>query len=163
MISDKKTGGFPMKKMIPLILGSLILTSCAREISSDVYASRQVGEVSTTYSGVIKSVRPVLVQHGEQLEDNGLGLAGGGVVGGAVGNAVGRGRFLPTAVGAIAGAVAGTLAEKKLKEQTALEYVVQLENGNLITVVQGQDQVFAIGQPVYVLVSQFGRSRITPQ
>lgn len=152
-----------MKKMIFLTLGSLLLTSCAREISSDVYASSQVGEVSTTYAGVVKSVRQVLVQHGEQLEDNGLGLAGGGVVGGAVGNTVGRGRFLPTAVGAIAGAVAGTLAEKKLKEQSALEYVVQLDNGNLITVVQGQDQVFAVGQPVYVLVSSFGRSRITPQ
>lgn len=152
-----------MKIIILLMIGSVLLTSCAREISSDVYASGNVGDISTTYTGVIKNVRQVMVQHGEQLEDNGLGIAGGGIAGGAVGNAVGRGGFLPTAAGAIAGAVAGSLVEKKLKQQTALEYIVQLDNGNLLTIVQGQDQVFSIGQPVYVLVNQWGRSRITPQ
>lgn len=152
-----------MKKFILLALGTMFFTSCAREISSDVYSASQVGEVSTTYAGFIKNVREVTVANGEQLEDNGLGIAGGGVAGGVIGNAVGRGNFLPTAVGAVAGAVAGSFAEKKLKQQTAFEYIVELQNGNLLTVVQGKNQVFSIGQPVYVLVSQGGRSRITPQ
>lgn len=152
-----------MKQIVLLAIGALLCTSCARQISSDVYASRQVGEVSTTYAGTIKSVRQVMVQNGEQLEDNGLGIAGGGIAGGVIGNAVGRGNFAPTAAGAIVGAVAGSFLEKKLKEQNALEYIVQLDNGALMTVVQGEDQVFNIGQPVYVLVSPWGRSRITPQ
>lgn len=152
-----------MKQIILLAIGAILLTSCARQISSDVYASRQVGEVSTTYAGTIKSVRQVMVQNGEQLEDNGLGIAGGGIAGGVIGSAVGRGNFAPTAAGAIAGAVAGSFLEKKLKEQNALEYIVELDNGGLMTVVQGQDQVFNIGQPVYVLVSPMGRSRITLQ
>jgi outer membrane lipoprotein SlyB len=71
-----------------------------------------------------------------QLEDNGLGIAGGGVAGGVIGNAVGRGNFVPTAFGAVAGAVAGSFVEKKLKQQMALEYVVELYNGNLMTIVQ---------------------------
>ena len=141
----------------------VLFSSCARNISSDTYASRQVGEVSTTYAGVVRSMREITVEHGEQLEDNGLGLATGGIAGGVIGNAVGRGNVLPTAAGAIAGAVAGSFVEKKLKQQSALEYTVELENGNLLTIVQGKDQVFAIGQPVYVLVSPLGRSRITPQ
>ena len=152
-----------MKKCILLVIGALLLTSCARQISSDVYASRQVGEATLTYAGVIRSVRPVTVEHGENLEDNGLGIVGGGLAGGVIGSAVGRGNFVPSAAGAIAGAVAGAFAEKKLKEQTGLEYVVELDNGGLMTVVQGQDQTFPIGLPVYVLVSQGGRSRITPQ
>ena len=76
---------------------------------------------------------------------------------------MGRGNFAPTAAGAIAGAVGGAFLEKKLKEQNAFEYVVQLDNGQMMTVVQGKDQIFGIGQPVYVLTSQGGRSRITPQ
>lgn len=146
-----------------LTMSTMLITSCARQISSDVYASRQVGEVSTTYAGIVKNVREVTVEQGDQLENNGLGIAGGGIAGGVIGSAVGRGNFAPTAAGAIVGAVAGSLVEKKLKQQQALEYIVELDQGGLLTVVQGMDQAFVIGQPVYVLVSPQGRSRITPQ
>ncbi len=152
-----------ISKIALLVMGIALFTSCARQISSDVYTSRQVGEVSTTLAGYIKNVREVCMEQSEQLEDNGLGLAGGGVAGGVIGHAIGRGNLLPTAAGAIAGAVTGSLVEKKLKQQIALEYIVELENGALITVVQGRDHIFNIGQPVYVIVSQSGRSRITPQ
>lgn len=148
---------------ILLTAGILLFSSCARQISSDVYASRQVGEVSVTYAGIIRNVREVCIEQGDQLEDNGLGIAGGGVTGGVLGSTLGRGRFIPTAAGAIAGAVAGSLIEKKLKEQLAFEYIVEIENGGLMTVVQGRDQFFSIGQPVYVIISQTGRSRISPQ
>ncbi len=146
-----------------LAIGIMLFTSCARQISSDVYAARQVGEVSTTLAGYVKNVREVCMQQGEQLEDNGLGIAGGGVAGGVIGSSVGRGNFVPTAAGAIVGAVAGSFIEKKLKQQSAFEYVVELDTGGLITVVQGQDELFNIGQPVYVIVSQSGRSRLIPQ
>lgn len=146
-----------------MMLGLIFFTSCAREVSTDVYDTRMVGEVSTTYSGTIRSVREVLLSHGEQLEDNGLGIAGGGVAGGAIGSAIGRGNFAPTAIGAVAGAITGALVEKKLKQQMGLEFIVALDNGGLITVTQGTDQMFTIGQPVFVIISQFGRSRIIPQ
>lgn len=151
---------FFIRKMTLSAIGIIVCTSCARQITSDVYVSHQVGEVSTTYAGFIRSMRGVVVQQGEQLEENGLGIAGGGVAGGVLGNSIGRGNLLPTALGAVAGAVAGSLIEKKLKQQSALEYIVELENGGLVTVIQGEDQVFSIGQPVYVIVSQSGRSRI---
>jgi outer membrane lipoprotein SlyB len=150
-----------MKKFALFISGGLmLLTSCARQISSDVYSARQAGEISTTYPGFIKNVRAVCMDEGDRLEENGLGIAGGGIAGGALGNAIGRGRFVPTAAGAIAGAITGSLIEKNLKHQSAFEYIVELENGNLITVVQGQEHLFNIGQPVYVIVSGSGRSRI---
>lgn len=131
--------------LLLFMMSTVLITSCAREISSDVYSSRQVGKVSTTYAGTIKNVREVTVQQGEQLEDNGLGIAGGGIAGGVIGSAVGRGNFAPTAAGAIVGAVAGSLVEKKLKQQQALEYVVELDQGGLLTVVQGTDQQFDVG------------------
>src|SRR5262245_6230689 len=106
-----------MKNIILLIVNVLLLTSCARQMNSDVYTSRQVGEVSTTYGGVIRNIREVCIQEGSQLEDNELGIVGGGVAGGVVGSAVGRGHFVPTVVGAVAGAVTGSLIEKKAKQQ----------------------------------------------
>ena len=138
------------------------LTSCAREISSDVYVANRVGEVSTTYSGIVRNVRQVCVDASESLGDNQTGIIGGAATGGLIGNAFG-GNLLPTAVGAVAGAVGGSMIEKKLKQQSALEYIVEIENGGLMTIVQGNDNFFNIGQPVYVIVSQSGRSRIISQ
>jgi outer membrane lipoprotein SlyB len=154
---------FTYGNLFLLVVGTLLSTSCARQISSDVYTVRQVGEVSTTYAGFVKNVREVCMEQGEQLEENGMGIAGGGIAGGMIGNAIGRGNFVPTAAGAIAGAVTGAFVEKNLRQQSALEYIVQLDDGGLITVVQGPDQIFNIGQPVYVIVSRSGRSRITSQ
>ena len=154
-----------MKKTNLLILAAFsitCLTSCASNISSDNYVSRNVGEASTTYAGTIRSVREVCVDESNRLSGNQSGAVGGGAAGGLVGNALGGG-LLPTAAGAVVGAVGGSFIEKKLKQQSALEYVVQLEDGGLMTVVQGLDNPFCVGQPVYVIVSQFGRSRVVSQ
>src|SRR4029077_7017969 len=110
---------------ILLVAATLLLPSCARQISSDVYASRQVGEVSMTYAGIVKNVREVCVEQGDQLEDNKIGITGGGVAGGVLGSSLGRGNFVPTAAGAIVGAITGSFIEKKLKQQLALEYIVE--------------------------------------
>lgn len=152
-----------MKAVILLTLNALLLTSCVREIHSDVYTSRQIGEVSTTYPGIIRNIRYVSIQQGDQLDDNGLGIVGGGLAGGVIGNAAGRGHLAPTVFGAIAGAVTGSLIEQKAREQTGYEYTIELYTGGLITVVQGKDQYLGIGQPVFVMMSPSGRSRVVPQ
>ena len=150
-------------KHLFLILSSFLLVSCARQIDTDIYASAQIGEVATTYQGIIKNVRVVIVQHGESLDGNTLGVTGGGVAGGLIGDSVGNGHLFPKITGGVLGALTGALIEKKAKQQKALEYIVELNDGNLMTIVQGRDQVFAPGQPVYIQMSPRGRSRIIPQ
>jgi outer membrane lipoprotein SlyB len=137
-------------------------TSCARQISSEVYEGKCVGEASTTYSGVIAHVRQVTVQEGEFLQDNALGIVGGGVGGALVGSQIGKGsgNTLATIGGALAGATAGAFAEKALKTQNALEYTVHMDDGKMMTVVQGPSPAFSIGQNVYVVISTEGRSRV---
>ncbi len=151
-----------MKKLVLLILGAMLFTSCAQQISADVYGSRQAGEVSTTYTGVVKSVREVRVS-GDRLQDNTMGLASGGIVGGVLGGALGGGKFAPTAVGVVAGAVTGSLIEQQAKQQNAFEYIVELDNGSLVTVIQGKDRIFGVGQPVYLSMSHSGRSHLSPR
>lgn len=148
-----------MKNILLIGLTSLLFTSCVRQqMSPNVYSARQVGEASMTYAGRIVNVRPVCVQ-----QASGVGTVAGGVAGGVLGSAIGRGDLAPTAIGALAGAVAGSLIEQDASRQTGFEYVIQLDNGQLMTIVQGCNPFFQCGDPVYVIMSGSGRSRVTRQ
>lgn len=150
--------------LIVLMMGTLS-TSCARQISSNVYSAHHVGESSRTYSGVIVSAREVTVEDEEYLGDNTAGIIGGGVGGALLGSMVGKGKgsTVATIAGAGLGAVGGAFAEKALKSQQAMEYVVALDNGESRTVVQGVEPRFADGQNVYLIVGERGRSRVVPK
>lgn len=146
-----------------IFITALLLTSgCARQISSNVYSAASVGEVSSSAPGVVISARPVTVEDKEYLEENGLGIVGGGLGGALAGSQIGKGRgnTLATIGGGVAGAVAGAYAEKALKTQNAMEYIVSLESGEAKSVVQGMDPTFAVGQKVWVIASNQGRSRV---
>ena len=152
-----------MKKVTTICALMLLAAGCARQISSNVYSGHAVGEVSSTFAGTIIASRLVTVQDKEYLEENGLGVVGGGVGGAIAGSQIGKGRGngVATIAGALVGATAGAFAEKALKEQNAMEYVVQLENGDTRTVVQGPDPQYGVGQRVWLMVSHQGRSRVT--
>ena len=140
----------------------LLSSGCARQISSDVYSASSVGEVSSSAPGVIIGARQVTIEDKEYLEENGLGLVGGGIGGALVGSQIGKGSGNTLAIigGGVAGAVAGAYAEKALKTQNAMEYIISLESGETKSVVQGLDPVFAAGQKVWVIASHQGRSRV---
>jgi outer membrane lipoprotein SlyB len=144
-----------------ICLAVLLLAGCARQIGSNVYSERHVGEASVSYQGKVLSVRKVLVRS-ERLEENSNGSVVGAVGGGLLGSAFGegRGRTAMTAVGAIGGAVAGAAAERSLREQEALEYVVKLNDGKILTIVQGLEEPLPVGSPVIVIVGRAGRSRV---
>lgn len=139
-----------------------LASGCAREISSQVYSEAHVGEASKTFFGRIINVRKVVVQGKEKLDQNETGIAMGAIAGGVAGTQLGggRGRIATTAGGAILGAIAGAMVQKGLESQDALEYTVELHNGELRTIVQGTDNPLAMGQEVLIMVSRDGRSRI---
>ena len=147
---------------IPLCVAMLLLGGCAKEIGSDLYTEDSFGEASHTYEGTILNVRKVTLQQGDKLEDNKTGMLVGGITGAVVGNQFGKGRgnTATTAIGGLAGAALGSLAEKKLKTQDAMEYIVKLSNGDTRSIVQGLDKVFGVGQRVFVMINKNNRSRI---
>lgn len=61
------------------------------------------------------------------------------------------------------GAIAGAASERALSQAKGLEYVVQTENGNLMTVVQGPDPVFTTGMRVLVLYGSPSRIIADPR
>jgi len=131
-------------------------------MSPDVYDAQDVGEVVATYEGEIIAVRHVRIQDGDRLQDNVIGGVGGGVAGAMVGSTMGKGSgtLLTEIAGAAIGATAGALTERELKKETGIEYIVQLDNGDIKTVVQGATPHLQEGEHVWLLVSKKGRSRI---
>lgn len=156
------------KKIIAAsLMCALLLTSgCARRIGSNQYNANAVGEASFSYQGVIMSVRKVEVNQAERMADNGTGMAVGGIAGGIGGSMIGKGngRLASTAAGAILGGLAGMVAENELGRQEAVEYIVKLSNGNMLTVTQADEQPMAMGQRVFVSVPSGpkGRTYVTP-
>ena len=77
-----------------------------------------------------------------------------GIAGGVAGSTIGGGNTAHT-LGAVGGALLGGLvgdaAEKGLSSQTGLEYIVKLDNGQVISVTQGTGQALGVGQRCLVL------------
>jgi outer membrane lipoprotein SlyB len=147
-----------------ILCGCLLIGGCARNIDTDTYDARSVGDTAYTYRCKVVNVRKVKVEEGDYLEDNKTGALAGALAGGVLGNTMGggRGRAVTTVAGAVAGATAGAYAEKSLKSQMGFEYVVELQSGEMRTVVQGSDVILAPGQSALLMVYRSGRSRLIP-
>lgn len=151
-----------MKKIISLFMAGL-LTACAANLDTNRYETSAAGQINSVQEGVIINVRQVRVA----TENGGVGTLAGGVAGGALGSTIG-GSNVANIIGAVGGAVLGgalgAKAQEGLSAQTGYEYIVKLDSGRAITLTQGADQVFSVGQQVYVLDASYGeRARIIPR
>jgi outer membrane lipoprotein SlyB len=161
---------------------TLISTSCARDLSSNVYTSDST--LSLTLEGEVVSVRKIIIKDTESLQENTLGGLAGGTVGGIAASTAGSGtgQSLAVAGGVIAGAAIGALAQDALSKGEGYEYIVKVDTKNLksdyyegsgamrraissavtnglVTIIQGQDTLLDKGQEVYVIFSD-KRARI---
>lgn len=143
------------------LLVPFFLTACAPNVRTDSYSVGSVGQVNRTVSGSVISVRPVSIDG-----TRGGGAAAGGAIGGVAGSTIG-GSSEAAVIGAIGGllvgAIAGAAGERAASNTTGLEYVVQTENGNLMTVVQGPEPVFEVGRSVLVLYGSPSRVIADPR
>ena len=145
-----------------LVAALLGAAGCAREVSPSVVSANTVGAVNEAFFGTVQSVRPVTIQEGDRLQENTTGAVIGGLAGAAVGSVFGGGwgRVIATGAGAVVGSVVGAAAERDLSRQQGVEYTVRLDNGRMITVVQGPEPALATGQRVIVQTSNQGRARV---
>lgn len=140
----------------------LILSGCTNNISPQTYSVGSVGQVNRTIAATVISVRDVNVA-GTTGVGGAAGSATGAVLGSSAGGNDGRSNIVGAIGGAIIGGIAGSAIEANATKQKALEYVVETENGNLMTIVQGNDIVFAEGQKVLVLYGSPSRLIADPR
>jgi outer membrane lipoprotein SlyB len=154
-----------MKKniVIAALVGASLLTSaCAPKLGGNDYSVRGVGQVSQTTKGTITAAHPISI-HGK---DGSLGAGGiiGGLTGAVLGSTIGggKGRLVTGALGALGGGAAGHVIEQKLSEQDGMEYQVQTDRGETLTIAQGADPMMSVGQRVLIIQGGPDRSRIVP-
>lgn len=147
-----------------LAAAAMTVSSCTRQISPGVYEGQTVGTSAQTYTGTVQSARVVVVQEDELLQQNTIGGALGAAAGGLAGSRVGEGwgKIAASTGGALAGATIGAMAQRGLQRQNAMEYIVRLDNGQLMTVVQGMQPQIPIGRRVYVQAGANGTARVLP-
>lgn len=145
---------------VSLIVCSLFLSGCSTsEFSGNRYDAASVGEVARTDRGYVLSLRKVELKPDGSLVGTALGAVGGGLVGSMFGG--GNGKFLTAGAGAVAGGLAGNAIGSKSKD--GIEYTVKLDNGSIITIAQGASPAISVGQRVYIVNSNKGRSRIVAE
>lgn len=144
---------------IVLAVSTLLLAGCGTDFSGNRYEASTVGEVSRTDRGTVISLRKVELKPESSTAGTALGAVGGGVVGSLFGG--GNAKFATAAAGAVAGGVAGNALASRAEE--GIEYTVRLENGSIVTIAQGSTPAISVGQKVYIVNSNKGRSRIVPE
>lgn len=146
-----------MKTLCALLLAAA-LAGCSTT-SPDVIQRGDAQRLSSVQDAVVLSVRPVVVD-GSQ---SGVGAAAGAVAGGVAGATVGHGAT-STVVGVlagVAGGVIGNTVERKATTEQAVEFILQMSNGERRAIVQAQgSEVIGPGDRV-VLVSSGSTTRVT--
>ena len=145
-------------KSLLILLTAAALAGCTTT-NPDIVQKGDAQRMSQIQDATVLSVRPVIID-GNQT---GVGAAAGGVVGGISGASVG-GRREAAVVGvlvAIVGSVIGNAIERGATREDAVEYLLQLKNGERRALVQGKgDEIMSPGDSV-ILVTTGGKTRVT--
>ncbi len=151
-----------MKRNISLVFMSialLVFSGCApTSQGGKTYTPGQAQSAMKSYYGTVLHVSAVQIQHEESGGGTMIGAVLGGVVGSTIGS--GRGTRLATVGGAAAGGAAGSVAERSRNLKPAWEIEVALNDGRVMTIVQEQDDQFAVGDHVRVVEARDGTLRV---
>lgn len=150
-----------MKKLALIVLLplALMLGACTENIGPDHYNTSAAGQVTRAVRGTVLSVRTVQVSDGDGQIGKFAGAAAGGVAGSMIGGSDAA-HILGALGGAVIGGIAGDAAQNQLSKQTGYEYTIQLDNGGIVSIVQGGDVVLQPGQKCMVLYGN--QSRVVP-
>jgi outer membrane lipoprotein SlyB len=105
--------------------------------SSTTYGDTEVGQPIETAPASVVSSRIVNVSDESSLVGAGAGAAVGAVGGNLA--VTGPAGLLLAIVGGLVGAGIGYMAEKQMKDRDGIEYILEMDDGRLVTVVQNRE------------------------
>jgi outer membrane lipoprotein SlyB len=140
------------KPLLSLLAGlALIATipACAPANTGSTVPAYALGGAASVNFGTIVGTRPVNVA-GSQ---SGVGTIGGAVAGGVAGSFIGgdwRSNALAGVGGAILGGLAGSAIERGVTQGQAVEFIVRVDRGGDIAVVQTNEEGLQVGDRVVI-------------
>ena len=151
-------------KLLSILILALMLAACAGPnpygASNENYTSSEANQTLHVSNGIILDLQPVSIDS----EGNLIGKTAGGLIGGIAGSSVGGGRGSAAAAvaGAVVGGLIGNKAEALYSEANGVQITVQLDNGQVQSVVQevNENVRFRKGDHVKLIRSASGKVRI---
>ncbi|MDR0339566.1 MAG: hypothetical protein LBH65_04745 [Desulfovibrio sp.] len=142
---------------VTLLLALLLVGGCGQKR----YGDGEIRPVSAARVGTVLDVSDVMVEEDPSLIGPGLGLVAGGFLGSAFGK--GTGRMLFTVGGALLGADVGGQGslDYHKRRYRAVQLTMQMDNGGVLVVVQGDNEYFVRGDRVRVV--GMGEDRVSVQ
>jgi outer membrane lipoprotein SlyB len=140
-----------MKAVAFSLVAALLLAGCAHP-SGSTYEAGDVGRTIETAQASVVSSRVVKIAG----DSNAVGPVAGGAVGAAGSALAFEGSGLVAVIGGVLGAGAGYLAQRQLNNRDGIEYVLQMDDGRTVTLVQNRaadEAPLPDGTPVLVQVS----------
>ncbi len=134
--------------VVVLVVLSLVACGTPEQESYLVEESRTLYEVA---AGEVVTSRPVNIRE----RNRGIGITAGGLAGGFSGGLALGGQLGPAGslVGGVVGAAIGFFVEEAINGDDGIEYLVTLEDGRTVTVVQireDDEEVLSPGADVYI-------------
>lgn len=151
------------------VISALLVTGCAsgggfgaKSYSGAVYKGAQAQRSQQVSTATIVGIRQITIQDDPQVAGATVGAGMGALA--VLGLAGTGGNPYGLAAGAIAAGVLGGAAtdyvSKKMLEQPGFEFTVKLNDGRIITVVQTNIDMMAVGDKVYLTQSADGTLRV---
>jgi outer membrane lipoprotein SlyB len=140
-----------MRAVASLLIAGVVLAGCAHP-SGTTYETGDVGRTIETAQGSVVSSRVVRVSG----QTNAVGPVAGGALGAAGSALAFQGSGLVAVIGGVLGAGVGYLAQKQLNNREGIEYILQMDDGRTVTLVQNRESEeppLPDGTPVLVQVS----------
>ena len=145
-----------MKRLLSLCVLATIVSACVPNISSDQIQAGNANEATSTDVGKIVSAKEIAVGANS---DNKTGMLAGAATGAIAGSAIGggRGELLTGLAGGLIGGIAGNAIQGKMSSQNGMQYVLRKPDGVFVTVVQGIDPIYSVGQCVFLIKGEKAR------
>jgi outer membrane lipoprotein SlyB len=147
--------------MIIVFAAALAVSGCALDLYQDVYSRDEVGSKVEIQEARVISVRNVQIEGTRSGVSAVAGAAAGGIGGSYAGG--GRGGAINAIAGAMTGRLLGAAMEGAIKGSEGVEYLVDLDNGETVPVVQpkgddslqpGDSALFFLGHHIRVLPAE---------
>lgn len=146
-----------MKKLFFALLIACGLTACGIGDTNTTYERSAIGQQGSVSYGTIISMNVI-----NTAGTDSVGTLGGAIAGGAAGSMIGGNtaiNIIGGVGGAILGGMVGNATEKSLTRDTAMEFIVQKQNGQVIAIVQSNELHLRVGDPV-MMITTGGTTRI---
>ena len=146
-----------MKRKSVILCLCFALMGCGVGETNTTYSRGDIGQAAIVREGIILSMKPV------NIEGTGtIGAIGGAVAGGAAGSMIGGNtavNIIGGTAGALLGGIIGSAIESEITKDTAMQFIVQLSNGQTTAVVQSNELHFRVGDKV-LLITTDGTTRL---